>query len=130
MKEYFKSFLFVDYIIDLMYWIEILLNFYAPQSVDEVVSYDSKAVTRRYWKNGFRFDFISIIPLDILAVYFGIQSISYLRLPRMLRAIKLYRYVEKWEMEWKSAGGYFRIFLTFSMLIIVSHWIACLWLLE
>eukprot|EP00002_Diphylleia_rotans_P025219 TRINITY_DN4986_c0_g1_i6.p1 TRINITY_DN4986_c0_g1~~TRINITY_DN4986_c0_g1_i6.p1 ORF type:complete len:1636 (+),score=306.35 TRINITY_DN4986_c0_g1_i6:100-5007(+) len=126
-SDFMRSILFLDYLVDFLFWVEILLNFYTPQTMDEVMRYDPKMIALRYRNSRFAFDLISQLPYDIFAVGFGMEALRYLRLPRMIRVVKLYKYVEKWEMEWKSLGSYFRIVLIFSILILVSHWIACVW---
>eukprot|EP00002_Diphylleia_rotans_P019540 TRINITY_DN3775_c0_g1_i9.p1 TRINITY_DN3775_c0_g1~~TRINITY_DN3775_c0_g1_i9.p1 ORF type:complete len:1298 (-),score=207.53 TRINITY_DN3775_c0_g1_i9:18-3911(-) len=122
-----RHILYIDYFCDLLFWAEIVLAFYTPQSMDEVVRYDPARISRRYLRGYFIIDLISQLPYDILATYFGFDTIIYLRVPRMIRALKLYMYVEKWESQWKAIGGYFRIVLIFSVLVLVSHWIACIW---
>eukprot|EP00002_Diphylleia_rotans_P023918 TRINITY_DN4714_c0_g1_i4.p1 TRINITY_DN4714_c0_g1~~TRINITY_DN4714_c0_g1_i4.p1 ORF type:complete len:1498 (-),score=299.51 TRINITY_DN4714_c0_g1_i4:714-5207(-) len=117
----------IDYLTDIVFYIDIWLNFYTPHSMDEVVRFDHNTLKKRYMESWFPWDVMSVLPYDIIAAIVGRVYLPYLRIPRIFKVVRLYQYAEKWEMEWKALGSYFRIWLLFFTLMMTSHWIACLW---
>eukprot|EP00002_Diphylleia_rotans_P022135 TRINITY_DN4331_c0_g1_i9.p1 TRINITY_DN4331_c0_g1~~TRINITY_DN4331_c0_g1_i9.p1 ORF type:complete len:1378 (+),score=193.08 TRINITY_DN4331_c0_g1_i9:484-4617(+) len=95
--------------------------------MDEVVRFNQKTLQQRYIKSWFLFDLFAQLPYDLIALIVGSEYLPFLRIPRLIKVARLYYYADKWEMEWKALGSYFRIWLLFFTLMLTSHWISCIW---
>ncbi|KAG2485216.1 hypothetical protein HYH03_016003 [Edaphochlamys debaryana] len=124
----------VDYTMTAMFAIDLILNFrtafYNHQG--ELIR-DSGAIARNYMKFWFWIDLVGTIPFDSIILWTGVISesadneatlaaLGFLKAPRMLRLGRLLRFLDSF----KNAKM-FRIAQLFMAMILISHWLACIW---
>ncbi|XP_050709707.1 potassium voltage-gated channel protein eag-like isoform X3 [Eriocheir sinensis] len=122
------SLLVVDSIVDVIFFIDIVLNFHTTfvGPGGEVVS-DPKIIRMNYLKSWFLIDLLSCLPYDVFNAFDhdedGIGSLfSALKVVRLLR---LGRVVRKLDRYLEYGAAMLVLLLCFYML--VAHWLACIW---
>ncbi|XP_040563458.1 potassium voltage-gated channel protein eag isoform X2 [Lepeophtheirus salmonis] len=122
------SLLVVDSIVDVIFFIDIVLNFHTTYvgAGGEVVS-DPKVIRLNYLKSWFVIDLLSCLPYDVFNAFDhdedGIGSLfSALKVVRLLR---LGRVVRKLDRYLEYGAAMLVLLLCFYML--VAHWLACIW---
>jgi len=117
----------VNLIVDLMFIIDILINFRTTyvEKKSEVVVSSPKKIAIHYLKTWFIVDFVAAIPFD----YFipdqanGAASLTgLLKTARLLRLIRVSRKMDRY-----SEYGIAVIFLLTSIFTLIAHWLACIW---
>ncbi|ELU12909.1 hypothetical protein CAPTEDRAFT_198709 [Capitella teleta] len=120
--------LVVDSIVDVVFFIDIILNFHTTfvGPSGEVVS-DPKVIRMNYLKSWFVIDLLSCLPYDVFNAFQHVDEnisslFSALKVVRLLRlgrvARKLDHYIEY--------GAAVLILLIF-MFVLIAHWFACVW---
>jgi hypothetical protein len=124
----------VVYLLDAVFLLDIRFNFLTTFRARGVEERDSRRIGVRYRKTLLPWDLAAVIPLDALfltsgAVVGGIPVALLLRLPRMLRLVRLFSIFRRWErMPW-SRTGYLRIVKLALTFLLLVHWIGCGWFL-
>ncbi|KAG2446592.1 hypothetical protein HYH02_008577 [Chlamydomonas schloesseri] len=123
-----------DHIMTALFGIDLLVNFrtayYNHQG--ELIR-DSPAIAANYMKMWFWIDLSGTIPWDALITATGafashssdsstLAALGFLKAPRMLRLGRLLRFLDGF----KNAK-IFRIVQLFLGMILISHWLACIW---
>eukprot|EP00198_Chlamydomonas_reinhardtii_P004689 XP_001694025.1 predicted protein [Chlamydomonas reinhardtii] len=123
-----------DHIMTALFGVDLLVNFrtafYNHQG--ELIR-DSAAIAANYMKMWFWIDLSGTIPWDALITATGVFSghqdnsttlaaLGFLKAPRMLRLGRLLRFLDGF----KNAK-IFRIVQLFMAMILISHWLACIW---
>jgi hypothetical protein len=125
----------VVYLIDLFFLADIFLNFrtsYHHQGSDIT---DREKIARRYARTFFPFDLFAALPLDALLLGwagFGIGGVSIvllLRLPRLLRVVRLFVIFRRWQRQSWTNAGLLRIVKFAFVIMLLTHWVACAWFL-
>lgn len=131
-------------IFDTVFVLDMVLQLFLKVEVKQegkygtIVVRDPKVLRRRYFKNWFIVDLVSILPFDVIMLFLeepsaSLQRMKIFRLLRLLRLVKLLRILRtsRIVLRWQN---YLAIpfsqqkFLKFVVvLILVSHWMACLW---
>jgi hypothetical protein len=93
---------------------------------------DKKQIRERYLKKSFIWDLIGVIPFEWLALplidqEYGIQLFILLRLIRLIRIRYVIIIYRKWESESWSNSAMIRIMRLLTLVILLSHLIACSW---
>ncbi|XP_076366902.1 potassium voltage-gated channel protein eag-like [Tachypleus tridentatus] len=122
------SFLVLDSIVDVIFFIDIVLNFHTTfvGPGGEVVS-DPKIIKMNYLKSWFIIDLLSCLPYDVFnafdqddddigSLFSALKVVRLLRLGRVVR--KLDRYLEY---------GAAMLILLLCFYMLVAHWLACIW---
>ena len=122
-----------DYIIDMCFIFDIIVNFrscYIDSRTDELID-DPKKITKNYLKGRFWVDLVASCNFDliflILAPDMGDNAVTslfgMLKLVRLLRLGRMVTYLSKS----KSAKLGAQITQLIFMLLLLLHWIACVW---
>ncbi|KAG2446601.1 hypothetical protein HYH02_008586, partial [Chlamydomonas schloesseri] len=124
-----------DYIMTVLFGVDLLINFrtayYNHQG--ELIR-DSSAIAANYMKMWFWIDLVGTVPFDSFVIGVGLvdpnnssdnsamAALGFLKAPRMLRLGRLLRFLDSF----KNAK-IFRIVQLFLAMILISHWLACIW---
>lgn len=123
-------FLVIDSIVDVIFFIDIVLNFHTtfvgPQG--EVIS-DATVIRINYLKGWFIVDLLSCLPYDVFnafqpeATQSTISSLfSALKVVRLLRIGRVTRKLDQY-LEYMAAS----LFLMIFGFVLLAHWLACIW---
>ncbi|CAM1330074.1 KCNH5 (predicted) [Pycnogonum litorale] len=122
------SLLVVDSIVDVIFFIDIVLNFHTTfvGPGGEVVS-DPKVIRMNYLKSWFVIDLLSCLPYDVFNAFDhdddGIGSLfSALKVVRLLRLGRVVRKLDRY-LEYGAA----MLFILLCFYMLVAHWLACIW---
>ncbi|XP_032880055.1 potassium voltage-gated channel subfamily H member 7 isoform X2 [Amblyraja radiata] len=117
----------VDLIVDIMFIIDILINFrttYVNQN-EEVVSHPAK-IAIHYFKGWFLIDMVAAIPFDLLIFGSGSDEtttlIGLLKTARLLRLVRVARKLDRY-----SEYGAAVLMLLMCIFALIAHWLACIW---
>ncbi|XP_077584360.1 potassium channel, voltage gated eag related subfamily H, member 7b [Stigmatopora nigra] len=117
----------VDLIVDIMFIIDILINFrttYVNQN-EEVVSHAAK-IAIHYFKGWFLIDMVAAIPFDLLIFGSGSDEtttlIGLLKTARLLRLVRVARKLDRY-----SEYGAAVLMLLMCIFALIAHWLACIW---
>ncbi|XP_078571729.1 potassium voltage-gated channel unc-103-like isoform X6 [Branchiostoma floridae x Branchiostoma japonicum] len=126
-NRYGDPLVIVDLIVDVMFIIDILINFrttYVNKN-DEVVSHPGK-IAVHYFKGWFLIDVVAAIPFDLLL--FGSETdetttlIGLLKTARLLRLVRVARKIDRY-----SEYGAAVLLLLMATFALIAHWLACIW---
>ncbi|VDO04983.1 unnamed protein product [Rodentolepis nana] len=123
-------FLVIDSIVDVIFFIDIVLNFHTtfvgPQG--EVIS-DATVIRINYLKGWFIVDLLSCLPYDVFNAFqpeapqSSISSLfSALKVVRLLRIGRVTRKLDQY-LEYMAAS----LFLMIFGFVLLAHWLACIW---
>ncbi|KAK5643336.1 hypothetical protein RI129_007181 [Pyrocoelia pectoralis] len=122
------SLLVVDSIVDVIFFIDIVLNFHTTfvGPGGEVVS-DPKIIRMNYLRSWFVIDLLSCLPYDVFNAFDhdedGIGSLfSALKVVRLLRLGRVVRKLDRY-LEYGAA----MLILLLCFYMLVAHWLACIW---
>ncbi|XP_075585730.1 potassium voltage-gated channel protein eag isoform X3 [Dermatophagoides farinae] len=123
------SLLVLDSIVDVIFFIDIVLNFHTTfvGPGGEVVS-DPKIIRVNYLRSWFIIDLLSCLPYDIFNAFDhtedqGIGSLfSALKVVRLLRLGRVVRKLDRY-LEYGAA----MLILLLCFYMLVAHWLACIW---
>ena len=122
-----------DYMVDVLFAVDIALNFYTAFYDDygRLVAEKSK-IRSNYMSTWFVVDLVASMPVEIIAIAIaGISSgsisgnialLGVLKIPRLLRLGRILKFMEKFQYV-----NLWRIFRLLGLVILFSHWVACLW---
>nr|XP_060634011.1 potassium voltage-gated channel subfamily H member 7 isoform X7 [Anolis sagrei ordinatus] len=117
----------VDLIVDIMFIIDILINFrttYVNKN-EEVVS-DPAKIAIHYFKGWFLIDMVAAIPFDLLIFGSGSDEtttlIGLLKTARLLRLVRVARKLDRY-----SEYGAAVLMLLMCIFALIAHWLACIW---
>uniref|UniRef100_A0AAR2K5L0 Voltage-gated inwardly rectifying potassium channel KCNH2 n=1 Tax=Pygocentrus nattereri TaxID=42514 RepID=A0AAR2K5L0_PYGNA len=118
----------VDLIVDIMFIIDILINFRTTyvNANDEVVSHPLR-IAVHYFKGWFLIDMVAAIPFDLLIYRNGEEVstttlIGLLKTARLLRLVRVARKLDRY-----SEYGAAVLFLLMCTFALIAHWLACIW---
>lgn len=80
-------------------------------------------------EGGFRLHLISILPFDILAIYFGQSALPFLRLNRVVRLLSLQKLLSDLEKYISANVNVMRLVKLMIVIILYVHWSGCLFFL-
>uniref|UniRef100_T1IIG6 Potassium voltage-gated channel protein eag n=1 Tax=Strigamia maritima TaxID=126957 RepID=T1IIG6_STRMM len=132
------SLLVVDSIVDVIFFIDIVLNFHTTfvGPGGEVVS-DPKIIRMNYLKSWFVIDLLSCLPYDVFNAFDHDEDVSNCKTDsddgigslfsalKVVRLLRLGRVVRKLDRYLEYGAAMLILLLCFYML--VAHWLACIW---
>jgi len=125
---------YVIYLIDIIFLLDIWLNFNTSYRSHGVEIFSRKKLYRHYARTSFPMDLVANLPFDLLLLLFSsdltvmnVPVVLWLRLFRLLRVLRLFKILKRWERHIWSNAGYLRIVRFLTTILIVIHWIACFW---
>ncbi|XP_056284003.1 potassium voltage-gated channel subfamily H member 5-like isoform X3 [Pseudoliparis swirei] len=127
-KQNNLAWLVLDSVVDIIFLIDIVLNFHTTfvGPAGEVVS-DAKVIRMNYLKTWFVIDLLSCLPYDIINAFEhvneGLSSLfSSLKVVRLLRLGRVARKLDHY-LEYGAAV----LVLLVCVFGLVAHWLACIW---
>jgi len=127
--------IWIVYLIDLFFLIDIVFNFFTSYRHKGAEITDRKKTFARYLKTFFVVDLVANFPLDAFFLMFqeiqvySVSLVLVLRMPRLLRIVRMFVIFRRWEVQSWSNSGYLRIAKFFGAVMLFTHWIACAWYL-
>mmetsp|Transcript_6635 Transcript_6635/g.16576 ORF Transcript_6635/g.16576 Transcript_6635/m.16576 type:complete len:559 (+) Transcript_6635:423-2099(+) len=139
----------VDRLVDVLFCVDIIINFRLAFFNEEgIVEVNPKKVFKRYFFGWFFIDLITVLPFDLVVTVVTEEDASslggssgLLRFPKLLRIFRLLKLVKifrvlrlsrifrRWETSMSFKYGQVQIVKFFAMILVVSHWNACLFFL-
>jgi hypothetical protein len=124
------------YAIDLFFLADIRLNLRTSYRQHGVEVTDADRIGIRYKRRLMRFDLIGCVPIDLLfwllgsPSVFGLSLVLLLRSLRLVRVVRLYVILNRWEsMRWANVA-YLRIVRLGTTIGLLVHFAACTWFLS
>uniref|UniRef100_A0A087XL90 Potassium voltage-gated channel, subfamily H (eag-related), member 5a n=1 Tax=Poecilia formosa TaxID=48698 RepID=A0A087XL90_POEFO len=122
------AWLVVDSVVDVIFLIDIVLNFHTTfvGPAGEVIS-DAKLIRMNYLKTWFVIDLLSCLPYDIINAFENVEEglsslFSSLKVIRLLRLGRVARKLDHY-LEYGAAV----LVLLVCVFGLVAHWLACIW---
>eukprot|EP00439_Symbiodinium_sp_Y106_P046962 s836_g6.t1 len=128
--------------VDLVYVVDMILQFFTsyPRRTARGVEWEVRLprITIHYLKTWFILDFVTLIPFDIIALTSGVEdvkelngvkAIRVLRLVKLFRVLKTSKFTHKYEIPYSIPYQQVTLFKFLLILILVCHWLACVWAL-
>ncbi|XP_015214404.1 potassium voltage-gated channel subfamily H member 7 isoform X3 [Lepisosteus oculatus] len=117
----------VDLIVDIMFIIDILINFRTTYvNINEEVVSDPAKIAIHYFKGWFLIDMVAAIPFDLLIFGSGSDEtttlIGLLKTARLLRLVRVARKLDRY-----SEYGAAVLMLLMCIFALIAHWLACIW---
>ena len=122
-------------LINLFFLLDIFLNFFTSYRYEGTDVSDKKKIAIHYLKTFFIIDLAANLPLDALLrdsqdlQFYGISLVLVLRMLHLLRIVRLFVIFRQWEEQSWSNSGLLRIIKFFATVMLLIHWIACVWYL-
>ncbi|KNC53825.1 cyclic nucleotide-binding protein [Thecamonas trahens ATCC 50062] len=115
----------LDYIGDLLFWIDIALRFRTPFVYDGVLVTSSKAIRAEYLSFWFWYDAFATLPYGLLS--WVPYRHALLRLPRLLRLAHLSEYWQNWQH--RTGHPYVvRLLNLMTWFLFTVHWLGCMYM--
>jgi len=134
---------FINILVDMVFLIEMLLQFFLmyPMRTDcgHVLEHRHPHIVKRYVKTWFLVDLFSILPFDLVGLLMQqnenpeFRQLKAVKVVRLMRILKLVRMVKASRVfrriEVRMSVTYQRLALLkfFTMLMLITHWMANLW---
>ncbi|CAK0910841.1 unnamed protein product [Prorocentrum cordatum] len=126
--------------VDILFFIDMCMQFFIVQKDENgrLVT-EPCAIARAYMRCWFWIDFASIIPIDAYSIATGykqrpgmsglkaVKIARLLRLVRLLRLAKIQRISSRWHTSLGISNAVLSMMKSLAVLLIVIHWIACIW---
>jgi hypothetical protein len=125
----------VIYLIDLFFILDIYFNFFTSYSHQGIEFTDPQKIKRHYLRTFFPIDVIANFPFELVVLLIGelsilnVSLVLILRLFRLLRVIRLFKIFHHWSEKSWTNSGILRIQKFLIIILLVIHWIACIWFL-
>lgn len=114
----------LDYTADIIYVLDVVVNFRTGYLEDGVLQRNLDKIGQHYRDcTLFYLDCLCLLPLDILYLSFGFNSI--LRCTRLVKIYKFWSYVDRTERH-TNYPNVFRTFTLVHYILVIFHWNACL----
>mmetsp|Transcript_21988 Transcript_21988/g.43694 ORF Transcript_21988/g.43694 Transcript_21988/m.43694 type:complete len:834 (+) Transcript_21988:37-2538(+) len=118
-----------EWLIDIIFYVDILVNFYSSYDAGTGLVTDKKSIAKRYLGSWFWVDILATVEWDlVLAGAFNDEQIQFLRLFRLckvLRLAKLDRLLQRLTASWTIHTGYIEALKFFFYVFIVAHFLGC-----
>ena len=124
----------LGYMVDCLFLVDLLFDSTFFMYIEEgLVVFDHERIRKNFFANhSLLREVVCGIPWDVLGLAVGQQYFNLLRVPKMLRITKLFKYldgVEKMIVDSRigldQAGR--RVFKLMFVMIAVCHWVGCMW---
>jgi len=124
----------IIYLIDLIFIADIFLNCRTTFRQHGVEVTDRPTCTRHYARRLMLVDVLGSLPLDLIAwtlfgngQFLGGSLVLALRLLRLLRIVRLFVILQRWEaFSWSNPGA-LRVVKFLVSILLLMHWLACIW---
>ena len=110
-----------DYLCDLLYILDIIISCLTSFLEEGILVNNRKRVFKRYLRSKeFIADVISIIPLDLLYIWFGV-AMPELRLNRLVKSYKSFKLKSAMESQ-AQYPTFLRVFFLLHLMFLLIHW--------
>ena len=124
----------VIYLIDLFFVADIFMNCRTTFRRHGIEMSDRSTCTRHYAQRMMAIDILGSLPLDLIVwtlfgngQIFGGSIVLALRLFRLLRIVRLFVILRRWEaFSWSNPGA-LRVAKFLVSILLLMHWLACVW---
>ncbi len=119
--------------ISLVFLCDIGLNFHTSYAEGGTEITDPKAIKRHYRRGLFAFDLAANLPLELLLAAIGdpqvggFSMILLVRLLALLRMLRFFVILRRWESLSWTHPGYLRVMKYLGIILLLAHCTACLW---
>mmetsp|Transcript_5229 Transcript_5229/g.11435 ORF Transcript_5229/g.11435 Transcript_5229/m.11435 type:complete len:751 (+) Transcript_5229:346-2598(+) len=119
-----------DRVIDAVFWVDIGLNFRTAY-IDHTAMLvrDGGRIAAHYLRTWFFIDLVASVPWETIVLWFvdsmsqdKLDALMLLRVPRLLRLARLLRVLDR-----IKGANVIRMLKLIFFIILVAHWITCLW---
>ncbi|XP_062311525.1 cyclic nucleotide-gated cation channel alpha-4, partial [Osmerus eperlanus] len=125
-ENFLAVWLTLDYIFDFLFVIDTIIKFRTGYLEQGILVRDIALLKKHYLSSsGFLLDLVSILPTDLLYIYFGIHS-PLVRINRFLRSPRLNESLDRMETR-TSYPNTFRITKLMLYIFVLIHWNACVY---
>lgn len=120
-------------VISLFFLADIGLNFFTSYRHAGVEVLERQAIRRHYLRGQFSVDLLANLPLGLMLLLAGdpqvgaFSSVLLVRLLALLRLVRLFGILRRWEAAAWTDPGYLRVLKYLVLVLVFIHWIACLW---
>lgn len=134
-----------DYLVDFFFLIDLLLNFHTAYfERDRRLVMDRRMIAYTYLRTWFAVDLISIVPFELIlgaltggsigstveSAFSSVEtdggsSLQILSIVKCIRLIRLHRVIKM--VNQMQFGNLFGIVRLYAMILLLCHWLACLW---
>jgi len=121
------------YLVDLVFFADIASRFFTSYRDKGVEVKDRKSIARRYARTLLPIDLLANIPWELLLLFIGndawlgVPLLLWLRLPRVLRVVRLFGIFRSWEALPQINPGQLRVIRFIVAAALVTHVVACSW---
>ncbi|XP_022084450.1 cyclic nucleotide-gated cation channel alpha-3-like [Acanthaster planci] len=124
--QYTAVWLTLDYVCDIVYILDIVVQFRTGYLEQGLLVRDPKKLRKSYVKSWmFKLDVLSMLPLDLLYIAFGVNTPA-LRVPRLLRGARALEFFDRTETV-TNFPNIFRVINLILYIWIIIHWNACIY---
>lgn len=129
--------------IDLIFLIDMILQFFImyPETASHGILWESRKnmIAKNYLRTWFKIDVLSIIPFDVINLFFRnadlqhvkiVKILRLLRLMKLLRTMRASRLLHRFEIHMSITYRQLALIQFFIMLLVITHWLANLWALS
>jgi len=120
-------------VIGLVFLADIGLNFFTSFHHAGVEVLDQKIIRKHYLRGQFGIDLLANMPLGFVMLLAGdpqigaFSSVLLVRLLNLLRLVRLFVILRRWEAAAWTGPGYLRVIKFLTLVLLLIHWVACLW---
>ncbi|XP_040190044.1 cyclic nucleotide-gated cation channel alpha-4 [Rana temporaria] len=124
--DYLSVWLSLDYLCDILYILDIVINFHTGFLKEGILVRDKKQIAQLYLSSSkFRWDILSVLPTDFLYFKFGIHTPA-VRINRFLHVHPLFEAFDRTETR-IPYPNVFRICKLMAYIFVVIHWNSCVY---
>jgi hypothetical protein len=118
----------IDLFIDIMLFIDIILNLRTTYYSKGVLVCDRKKIKNNYLKGWFTVDCISAFPIDIIFIFFNwVPLFPAYSLIRIFRIFRIIRFFSSLKTILHFNISLMRMLILAYLIMIYVHWISCFW---
>eukprot|EP01006_Ploeotia_vitrea_P017570 TRINITY_DN48773_c0_g1_i1.p1 TRINITY_DN48773_c0_g1~~TRINITY_DN48773_c0_g1_i1.p1 ORF type:complete len:542 (+),score=56.35 TRINITY_DN48773_c0_g1_i1:27-1652(+) len=122
--EAWKGWLGCDILTDCLLIADVFICALTTYEVDGEVIRDRRAILRNYLRTWLFFDVVSVLPLELLAIFYRYYTPLF-RVNRLARMIRLTYYFSQWEKVTSLKPSVIRIFKSTFVIVFLAHFIGC-----
>ena len=121
--------IFVEVIITLILFIDIIVNFNSQTYSKGIIIKNRKKIAKTYLRKSFIFDLLAAIPFFLLYLIIpGLILLKWLSIFRLFKLIRLNTLISKWRRRQAINPSILRLGFFFFWIVLIAHWIACIWI--
>jgi len=133
---------FINVIVDIIFLLDMVLQFFIVYRERTPYGYrietSQAKIIRNYVRTWFSIDLLSVLPYSYVSLVLKsaalrkakvLKTIRLLRLIKLVRVVRASRVFQRWETSMAINYNSLRFWTAITVLLLSSHWIACIWAL-